>query len=241
MSKVPAPESTESAAHEYARLLSLAAHEFRTPASVVSGYLRMLQKETDTPLSDRQRKMIDEAARSCARLVALISELSEVSKLDSNTAPVRLETFDLFRDLEEVARNVQEGDDREVTLQLGGSPAGAGITGDRHRLTAAFGSIFRALLREQPSSTTVLADRRLVPHGDRHSAVVIIAKDIDVQRAYGAVAQSFDEHRGGIGLSLPIARRVIERAGGRLWSPTPQDDADRALRSAVIISIPLPE
>jgi signal transduction histidine kinase len=241
MSKVSAPEATSSAAHEYARLLSLAAHEFRTPASVVSGYLRMLQKESDAPLSDRQRKMIDEAAKSCARLVALIAELSEVSKLDSNSAPVRLETFDLFNELDEVARNVQEGQDREVTLHLGGSTAGARITGDRHRLNAAFSAIFRALLREQPSSTNVMADRRLVANSDTRSAVVIIAKEADVQRAYGAVAQSFDEHRGGIGLSLPIARRVIERAGGHLWSPVPQDDTDRGLRSAAIISLPLPE
>ena len=54
----------------YARLLSLAVHEFRTPASVVGGYLRMLQRDGDQPLSDRQRKMIDEAEKSCARLVA---------------------------------------------------------------------------------------------------------------------------------------------------------------------------
>ena len=241
MSKATALESAPTVVNEFARLLSLAAHEFRTPASVVSGYLRMLQKETDAPLSERQRKMVDEAAKSCARMVALIAELSEVSKLDSNTAPVRAETFDLFTELEEVARNVQDGNDREVSLQLGGLSAGARITGDRHRLTAAFSAIFRALLREQPSATTVVADRRLVRTGDLHSAVVIIAKESDVQRAYEAVAQSFDEHRGGIGLSLPIARRVIERAGGRLWAPTPQDDADRGLRSAVIVTIPLPE
>jgi len=185
--------------------------------------------------------MIDEAAKSCSRLVALIAELSEVSKLDSSTAPVRLETFDLFSELDDVARNVQEGEDREVTLQLGGSTVGARMTGDRHRLTAAFSAIFRALLREQPSSTNVMADRRLVANSDTHSAVVIIAKEADVPRAYGAVAQSFDEHRGGIGLSLPIARRVIERAGGHLWSPVPQDDTDRGLRSAAIISLPLPE
>ena len=46
---------------------------------VVGGYLRMLQRDTAMPLSERQRKMIDEAEKSCARLVALIAELSEIS------------------------------------------------------------------------------------------------------------------------------------------------------------------
>ena len=64
----------------YPQLLSLAVHEFRTPASVVGGYLRMLQRDTESTLSDRQRKMIDEAEKSCARLVAIVAELSDVGE-----------------------------------------------------------------------------------------------------------------------------------------------------------------
>ena len=59
----------------YPRLISLAVHELRSPAGVVSGYLRMLQRDTETPLSERHRKMVTEAEKSCARLVALITEL----------------------------------------------------------------------------------------------------------------------------------------------------------------------
>mgnify|MGYP003381373596 CR=1 FL=1 len=76
---------------------------------------------------------------------------------------------------------------------------------------------------------------------NRTSATVVIAREPDVQRAYERVAQPFDEYRGGMGLSLPIARRVVERAGGRIWAPTPDGDDDRGLRSAVVITIPLPE
>ena len=63
---------------DYPQLLSLAVHEFRTPAGVVSGYLRMLQRDTDHPLSSRQSKMVGEAEKSCARIVALVGELSEI-------------------------------------------------------------------------------------------------------------------------------------------------------------------
>src|SRR5438128_1347084 len=47
-----------------AQLLSLAAHEFRTPASVVGGYLRMLQRDSETPLVPRHRKMVHEAEKA---------------------------------------------------------------------------------------------------------------------------------------------------------------------------------
>src|SRR5437667_210995 len=97
----------------YPELLSLAVHEFRTPASVVGGYLRMLQRDSES-FSERQRKMIDEAEKSCARLVALIGELSDVSKLDAGIITLNRQPLDLFAVLAEVAGHVQEGRDREV-------------------------------------------------------------------------------------------------------------------------------
>ena len=81
----------------YPQLLSLAVHEFRTPASVVGGYLRMLQRDTESPLSERQRKMIDEAEKSCVRLVALIAELSELSKLDAGQVTLARQSLTCFR------------------------------------------------------------------------------------------------------------------------------------------------
>jgi signal transduction histidine kinase len=239
------PDHPDDSAHkltqQYAHLFSLAAHELRTPASVVSGYLRMLQKDEAAQFSERHRHIIDEAAKSCGKLVGLITELSDIGKLDSDTCPERRETFDLFEALTEVADNVHESSDREVVLRLGGASTGARMTGDRGRLTAAFAAFFRAILREQPSAATVVADRRLVrPDGDI-SAIVVIAQDADVQRAYDAAPGTFDEKRGGVGLSLPIGRRVIERQGGRVWSPVPESNEDRGLRGAIVVCLPVSE
>src|SRR5439155_6366978 len=152
----PADPSSETCA----RLLSLAVHELRTPASVVGGYLRMLQRDTD-PMSDRQRKMIDEAEKSCVRLVALIAEMSEVSKLDAGVATLTRQRLDLFPLVQDVAEGVHEAEDREVRLEVRGEAAGAEMIGDAARLRGAFDAIFRAILREQPAACTVVVDRRL--------------------------------------------------------------------------------
>ncbi|MGH3117468.1 MAG: histidine kinase dimerization/phospho-acceptor domain-containing protein, partial [Gaiellales bacterium] len=40
------------------RLLSLAVHELRTPATVVGGYLRMVLKDRAGPLSEDQRRLL---------------------------------------------------------------------------------------------------------------------------------------------------------------------------------------
>jgi signal transduction histidine kinase len=223
----------------YAQLLSLAAHEFRTPANVIGGYLRMLQRDTVHTLSERQRQMVDEAQKSCARIVALINELTEVAKLDTDTSAFDGDRFDLFQLLSEVADDLHESEDRDVHLQLRGETAGASVSGDRIRLGGAFSAFFRAMLREQPSATNTAVDRRLVPREDGASAVVVIARETDVQHAYEGAEAPFDEQRGGFGLSLPIARRVVERHGGRVWTPAIGGSDDAAGRFAVVVSLPL--
>jgi signal transduction histidine kinase len=228
-------------ADSYSKLLSLAVHEFRTPASVVGGYLRMLQRDNDPALSERQRKMVEEAEKSCARIVALVSELSEIGKLDGGSVSLARQPLDTFALVGEVAELVHEGEDREVRLQLRGEEHGASMSGDAPRLRAAFDAIFRAILREKPGPTTVIADRRLVMGDNQTSAVVIVSEDASVQEAYEREPVPFDEKRGGLGLALPLARRVIEGHNGRLWSPKPLRDGDPVARGSAIISLPITE
>jgi signal transduction histidine kinase len=219
---------------DYIELLSLAVHELRTPASVVGGYLRMLLRESDSPLSERQLKMVSEAERSCQRLVAVTNELSEIQKLDANIVTLDKQTFDLFPMIEEMAKRVHESSEREGQLVCRGQSKGASMRGDLTRLQQAFSAILRAIVREMPSDERIVADRRIETQHAISSAIVIVAEEHRVQSAYEAPREPFNEKRGGLGLALPIARRVIDRHGGSVWSP-----AGDAGRESVIVSLPL--
>ena len=227
----------------YPALISLAVHELRTPASIVGGYLRMLHKDQEPPMSERQRRMIDEAEKSCARLVAMVAELSEIGKLDSGMLKLAQQRLDLFALIEQVADLVHEASDRDVKLKLSGPSDGARLTGDANRLRAAIDGIFRAILREKAGPSTVIAERRLETRDGRECAVVIVAENGSVQEAYGREPAPFDEGRGGLGLALPLARRVIEGHGGRLWAPANAsgiaDSPDPLARGSAILLFPL--
>jgi signal transduction histidine kinase len=231
-------DSTVLLTKDYAQLLSLAVHEFRTPVSVVGGYLRMLQRDTEQPLSDRHRKMVEEAERSCARIVALIGELNEVSKLDDPIAPLPMEAFDLLAVVREVCGETHEAADRGVRLKMRGPASGAPLNGDLVRVHRAIASLIRAVLREQPDEGVVVADCKLTRDGTTSTAVVAIASEDELAAALAAPPTPFDERRGGLGLILPIARRVIEHHGGHLWSP-PSEKAGFGSKSAVVLSIPI--
>ena len=98
----------------------------------------------------------------------------------------------------------------------------------------------------------MVAERRREIHDGRRAAVVVVSDADTVQAAYERDRGAFDEKRGGMGLALPLARRVIEGHGGRIAAPAPQlrHDSqqtadplatDAVSRGSAIITLPLTE
>lgn len=220
----------------YSQLLSLAVHEMRTPVGIVGGYLRMLHRDTKDPLNDRQRKLVEDAERSCQRLVELISELSEVQRLDADRVELAQQSYDVFGVIEQAAAGAQPTDGRGVRLELRGPAEGSPSRGDVTRLQRAYTAVFRAIIREMPENSCVVGERRVETRDGERAATLVVAEEGRLNDAWTTDAAPFDEKRGGLGLALPIARRVIERHGGRIWSP-PGD----AARSVAIVSVPIVE
>ena len=131
---------------------------------------------------------------------------------------------------------MHEGEDRDVRLELRGTDRPLVVTGDRTRLAAALKALMHAALRERGEPGTIVVDCSTIGAGDGTRCVLVALGDQTVLPALIAPATGttppFDEWRGGLGLALPVARRVIEGHGGALWS------ADGA-RAASALRLPL--
>lgn len=217
------------------RVMSLAVHELRTPVTVVSGYLRMLLKEQGGPLTEKQRKMLEEAERSCSRIGALVSEMSEFGKLESREAPLARHAFDLNALVQEVASDMHEGEDRGVRLEIRGIDRPVIVNGDRARVAAGLKALMHSALRERAQPGVVVVQCTMMDGSPGWGHVAIGDESAVASLAHPAQGSAdFDEWRGGLGLALPVARRVIEAHGGSLWA------ADGAQsRAACALRLPL--
>lgn len=213
---------TSPADPKWPRLLSLSVHEFRTPVTVVAGYIRMLLKDRAGAITDQQRRMLEEAEKSCGRLSALLTEMSDLSNLEANTAPFNRNQTDLNAVLADAIVSLPEVPDREITVTLSPAHGSATVEGDPVRLKTAFTSLLSALGRELVTSTELLVRERAGDYQGRAATWIAIA-DADhidgLASAHPETLTTFDEWRGGCGLSLAIARRVINAHGGAIWSP----------------------
>jgi signal transduction histidine kinase len=218
----------------FPRAMSLAVHELRTPVTVVTGYLRMVLREQAGPLNDKQRKMLEEADKSCVRIGALVSEMSELGKLESQELTLARASFDLSALIAELASSMHEGDDRDVRLDVRCANQPIMVNGDRLRLGAALGTLMHAALRERGDPGVIVVECSQLTDTSPPWAVVAIGDEAILPTLVDAAAAppaSFDEWRGGLGLALPVGRRVIEGHGGALWSaPGDTPRAGSALR-----------
>ena len=183
--------------------------------TVVAGYIRMLLKDRAGPLNDQQRKLLEEAEKSCARLSALLAEVSELSNLEAGTAPLNKGPVDLNALLADAVAKLPPLPDREVPVTLDRTEGEAPFEGDAARLTQAFTSVIAALRRE------LIGEDGLIVRGRRDGgAYEVLIGDpdtIDALEREGADGRGvFDEWRGGVGLTLAVARRVLNAHGATI-------------------------
>jgi signal transduction histidine kinase len=199
------------------KILSLSVHEFRTPMTVVAGYIRMLLKDRAGALNDQQRRLLEEAEKSCGRLSALLVEVSELSTLEAGTATFNKHATDLNSVIRTAVEQLPPLSDRDVPVDVQLEDAAAPISGDPVKLAQAVGAVIAALRREMVPPDRLIVKTRRGPAGYE----IVVGNDAAVQ-VLGAQPASadatFDEWRGGVGLSLLNARRILNAHGGAISS-----------------------
>ena len=207
------------------KVLSLSVHEFRTPMTVVAGYIRMLLKDRAGPLSDQQRKLLEEAEKSCGAADGAAGRGQRpVQPRRGHGAVQQAGQADLNAVAAGGRRTAaaaagSRGPDQRSTSTMARRP----VEADPVRLTQAFASIIAALRRELIGEEPLIVRGR--PAGAGYEILIGDADD-DRRARRGRPADRgvFDEWRGGVGLSprgraahhrTRTARRIFAAPDGR--------------------------
>jgi signal transduction histidine kinase len=217
---------TDSPADDKMLLLNLSVHELRSPISVVNGYIRMVLKDPAATFDARHRHWLELALNSCARLTKVVEEMAEVAKVETGATTLTRAPLDLHLLLAEAVAAVTdtpEEPDRMVEVVLTTDPVSAPILGDAVQLKTALTSLLLGIRREVATNGRLFVRARVGIYQGRPASWIAIADDDQIERLDAASPESlvtFDESWGGCGLTLPFARRIIDRHDGAIWSPS---------------------
>jgi signal transduction histidine kinase len=202
----------------WAELLSVMVHDVRTPMTVVAGYADMLMKERFGPLTDKQRHILVEVQKSCARVSELLKEASELTSIERKTSSMQRRQADLRDVLRTAVEQLPPLPDREVHVDLQTGSGDPSFPADAPRLAKAFTAVIVCLRRE-----VVQTDRLLIREQRTDDGFEIRIGDEETLALLDGASipdlPIFNEWRGGLGMSLALARRILNAHGGHIAAP----------------------
>jgi two-component system, OmpR family, sensor kinase len=193
--------------------VATASHELRTPIFSLGGFVELLRDE-DLDEAER-RDFLDEIAQQVERLQKLAVDLLDLSRLDSGSLALDIDTVDLVEVAELVAKEFKPATNEHGTdLQLGLPEDGVAARCDRERVVQIVRILLDNALRHTPPGTTV----RLSAGSDPAGAAITVADEGPGLPAGKPVFDRFvtGGESQGAGLGLAIARELAGRMGGSL-------------------------
>jgi signal transduction histidine kinase len=222
--KSSALRAREEAAHLKEEFLSAAAHDLRTPLTVVLGQSELLERRiARDPTAPADAAGVGRIVREARRLRDLVSELLDAQRLEQGGAVMELSPADLCQVVEAV-RDRHGGKGYPIRVSRPDRPLVGSV--DRPRLEQVIENLVENAMKYGDGSTPEVAVESV--GGEARIAVVDHGigipqgeRDRIFERFFRASnVQSITDT--GLGLGLYICRRIVEEHGGRIWhEPTP--------------------
>lgn len=197
-------------------LVANVSHDLRTPLATLHGYLETLLLKEDQLVPVERRRYLETAVRHSERLGKLISELFELSKLDSSEADLHVEPFSLAELVQDVVQDFRLiADAKTIQLSAHFDQDLPFVRGDISLIARALENLVENAVRHTPSegsvTVTLLPDNSRIRVEVRDSGCGISPEDLEhiFDRFYRVTSGSAGGSEGA-GLGLAITKRIME-------------------------------
>jgi signal transduction histidine kinase len=217
-------EARLRAERETATVLTTVAHELRAPLTSVTGFTTSLLRRWERFTDEQKRLMIETIQSDATRLTRLITELLDISRLDSDRLSLRLGPVDIEKLVRRhVVRDAVGRAREEIELALGPRAREHGLPqlwADADRLDQVFFNLIENARGHGAGQVTVTLDRVTGADTDPPDpAVVIYVDDEGVGVPEDDRGKVFDRFWRGhsnvtTGLGLYVVRGLVEAHGG---------------------------
>ncbi|MFZ4584379.1 MAG: PAS domain S-box protein [Acidimicrobiia bacterium] len=222
--------------------ISTVSHELRTPLTAIYGSLGLLANEVVAPLPPEALELVNMARFSTQRLVALVSDILDLEKMQSGSLELRIDEVSPDQVIRDAVRDVMPlAVERGVTISVRNDlPPSSQLRGDAARLVQVVVNLLANAVKFSPVGQSV--EVAVMP--GRSDTVTFSVTDHGRGIASSALPHLFEPFfqvdasstraAGGTGLGLSICQAIVEQHGGSC-----SVESELGLGSTFRVTIPL--
>ena len=234
--------------------ISVAAHELKTPLTLIEGYTSMMRDASaNTAANENVDSLLRGVRNGIQRLRQIVNDMIDVSLIDNNMLSLNSQPLWLSHILELLQKNlggIMQG--RRLKLEIKKFPGSQEwLYADPERLYQAFQNLLTNAIKYTPDGGSVTVDGRTLPGFVEvtitDTGIGISPEDqATIFEKFGQLGRA-DLHSsskvkfkgGGPGLGLSISRGIIEAHGGTIWVESEGCDEEKCPGSTFHVLLPV--
>lgn len=199
--------------------LSIASHELKTPLTTIKGFVQALERMKPANASEKYNLTLAKVSLYVDRLNNLITDLLDVSRIQSGNIELHREYFDFDRMVAEAVENLgTSASSHQITIK---GKSGIKVLGDESHITQVVNNLLSNAMKYAPDAKEILvyvskvgeyAKLSVTDYGlgispeDQRNVFDRFFRGGDIQKRYP-----------GMGIGLYICEQIVKNHGGTIW------------------------
>lgn len=207
------------------QFLANMSHEIRTPLNGIIGFTQLLK---DTILTSDQQEFVNIIENSSDNLVAIVSDILDISKIRAGKIELENISFDMFDKVESAIETfAAKADEKKIELSVHiDQTLPRNFMGDPTKLSQVLINLVSNAIKFTPISGTINLSVKKMAEDEDGCTIHFGVKDSGVGvseeqkkkifQAFTQADSSTSREFGGTGLGLTISTSIVEHMGGKL-------------------------
>jgi signal transduction histidine kinase len=204
------------------KFVSLVTHELRIPMTSIKGYTDLLRQKAAGPVNDQQIHFLDIIRNNVDRMAILVSELSDISRIEAGRMKLECAFISLAGYIEEAGQNLlHKLEEKNQTLETSIADNLPRVYADSIRVVQILTNLMSNAWKYTPEGGTISV--RAIP-ADSYVKIEVHDNGVGISPEDQAMlfTQFFRSEdpvvrdQQGWGLGLSITKRLVEMMGGEI-------------------------
>jgi len=222
------------------QFLSAAAHELKTPVTIIKGYVQLMAQWSPDELLQERQGVVDILDHQCDHMGKLVQDLLELSRLQLEKVALHKERFRYDTLVVDSVSDMQRVTKRHHLVVTGATPTE--IIGDKGRLEEVLVNLLDNAIKYSPAGGEITINLQRQNHEiitsvqDHGIGIPDRSQPHMFERFYRAHVGTPYELSSSLGVGLYLSREFVERHEGRIWFISKE-----GIGSTFSFSLPLPQ